>query len=344
MALWDFFKNRNNETIPQIQGVYQDVPTQTPEWNNTMAQRMASGNVQDNDSLKLIDRIRNGVNLFDKYENPTNEANTVTTDENGDTVLNSTVGNPVLTRKGFLNDVSRGFKENLNNGFKLENWQNGENKGFGTRLGEALGTAGRVLNSPLGRGLLTAGIVRATGGDGLDAITYGGQAAALNQQNVMNDRMYRKALQDYGYDTSNMGGYIDKDTFNSIANTGVKMQNSMYQNALRKLQIEKQQILNSNLPELQKAKLIQENAKAQYAVQMQEAKINAYNNGMALGWANYGLRADKADRDAKQQDLENQATQELIDSMNGGGNSTPAKQNNNSGGKTKSGVKYKVVG
>ena len=91
---------------------------------------------------------------------------------------------------------------------------------------------------------------------------------------------------------------------------------------------------------MQKAKLIQENAKAQYAVQMQEAKINAYNNGMALGWANYGLRADKAQRDAQQQALENQATQDLIDAM-GGGNNPPA---SNGSGRTKSGVSYKVVG
>lgn len=346
MSLFDFIKGLGNGNSPQIDAVIQDAPIMNSKeypLPGTIAEQPKGNGLFNNISGKVKNGISN-LNLFDKYANPTNEGWGQATDENGDTVLNTAAGTPVIQNRGFLNDFSRGFNDNYNNRFNVNNWGNNtlENmpKNFATRAGEAFGTAGRVLNSPLGRGLLTAGIVKATGGDGLEALAYGAESGVLNQQNRMNDQLYRNALKDYGYDTSNIGGYIDKDTFNSIANTGVKMQNSYYQNELKKLQIQKQQILNSNLPEMQKAKLIQENAKAEYAIQMQQAKINAYNNGTALGWANYGLKVDKAQRDAEQQDLENRITEKIMESLSGGNKPSA----NNGGGKTKSGVNYKVVG
>lgn len=140
---------------------------------------------------------------------------------------------------GFFNNFGAGFKENFStpisaNNFGQNTLADGSPKGFGYRAGEALGTLGRVLESPLGRGLLTAGIVGATGGSGLEALAYGGQAGLINQTSRMNDQMYRNTLKnDYGYSDEDLGqirGYINKDTFNNIVNSNYKSNMNTYRN------------------------------------------------------------------------------------------------------------------
>lgn len=100
---------------------------------------------------------------------------------------------------GALPNFINGYKENTNNGFNLENWTNnlgldGRKKGLAYRVGEGLGTAARFLDSPFGRGLLTAGIVSGTGGSGLEALVYGGNSGVLNQNLRTNDKLYRNEL------------------------------------------------------------------------------------------------------------------------------------------------------
>lgn len=113
---------------------------------------------------------------------------------------------------GLLRDFSSGLNDNLNNRFNVDNLEP-SNKGLATRIGEGIGTGLRVLNSPVGRGLLTAGIVGASGGNGLQALAYGATAGVKNQNLVTQDKMYRKALEDNGIDTSNISGYIDGDMY-----------------------------------------------------------------------------------------------------------------------------------
>ena len=100
---------------------------------------------------------------------------------------------------GILRDITGGYQENRFTPASLENLgQNtladGRQKGFAYKLGEGLGSVARLANSPLGRGLITGGIVAATGGNPLQALVYGGGATALNQQNVMKDRAYRNDI------------------------------------------------------------------------------------------------------------------------------------------------------
>lgn len=114
---------------------------------------------------------------------------------------------------GLLRDFSNGLNDNLHNSFNINNLENDNNKGFANRIGEATGTGLRFLNSPAGRGLLTAGIVGSTGGNGLQALTYGTTAGVTNQKLKTQDQLYRKALQDEGIDTSDINGYIDGDTY-----------------------------------------------------------------------------------------------------------------------------------
>lgn len=292
--------------------------------------------------LSLADR------LFGVQATPTDNIDTNT--------MNVTVSSSPRVG-GLLNDIASGAKENFNTGFAAPNLYDnettdGRRKGFAYRLGEGLGTAGRFLESPLGRGLITAGIVGATGGGGLQALAYGGQTGVLNQNLRNADNLYRQQLKDnYGFTDEQLNqrkGYIDANTFNNLTksqisamNLAIRQQTSQSMNRLRELQIEKQRIINSTLPEIQKAKLLQENAKAAHAEEMQLARINYYNNAIAnpLGWANLGLRTDKFNYDKQKDAQEAENEQAIIDSL-GGGSTPPAMPK---GGTTKSGNKWKEV-
>jgi hypothetical protein len=249
-----------------------------------------------------------------------------------------TTGRTSNTRPGLLQDIASGYNENRSTPISLENFgQNtladGRNKGFAYRLGEGLGSLARIGESPLGRGLITAGLVGATGGSGLEALAYGGQAGVLNQQNRSADQMYRNQLKDnYGYsedDLNKVHGYINKDTFNNLTksqnsamNIAIKQQTTDSMNRLRELQTENLRIKNSYLPEKEKAELLKKNAEARYAEEYQLARIKALENSYInpLGWATYGLKADEFKEKQKQNQAkidEQQAETELLKSLGG---------------------------
>ena len=136
--------------------------------------------------LSLADR------LFGVSATPTDMIDT-----SGETMNATISSNPRVG--GIFPDIAAGARENFATGFAAPNLfddktSDGRNKGFAYRLGEGLGTMGRFLESPLGRGLITAGIVGATGGSGLEALAYGGQAGSLNQRLRQQDRMFRNEM------------------------------------------------------------------------------------------------------------------------------------------------------
>ena len=63
---------------------------------------------------------------------------------------------------GILSDLAAGYKENYTQGFNPANLEP-QNKSFATRTGEVLGTLGRFVDSPLGRGLIAYGLNNALG-------------------------------------------------------------------------------------------------------------------------------------------------------------------------------------
>ena len=242
-------------------------------------------------------------------------------------------------RPGLLNDLASGYRENYVTGFAAPNLgqqqtADGRQKGFGYRLGEGLGSVGRFIDSPLGRGLIAAGLNSALGYD--NSLQEGLTAAVGRQNTQTTDRLYRQQLmRDYGYtpeDLQDVRGNIDSKTFNDLTksqnsamNVAIRQQTAQSMNKLRELQAEKQRIINSNLPDMQKAKLLQENAKAAHAEEMQLAKINYYNNAIAnpLGWANFGLKQEESDRKNK----ETQAKIDALESISGGGTESQHKTN-----------------
>lgn len=117
----------------------------------------------------------------------------VTVDENGLVRTGAT-----NARQGgipsFINDFKTGLNDNLNNSFSPANMYPDENKGFAQRLGEGLGTFGRILDKPRVRGLAVAGAIGAMGGSGGEALTYGLGTTANNQALRGADRLYRNSI------------------------------------------------------------------------------------------------------------------------------------------------------
>ena len=162
---------------------------------------------------------------------------------------------------GLLNDIRSGAKENFATGFAAPNWEqtvtpDGRKKGLGYRFGEGLGSFARFAESPLGRGLLMAGIVGASGGSGLEALGYGTGAGLLNQQSRMKDKMYRNELEKMGFDTTGITGYVGDDTFNKIYQSKQLQDNAEYRNALLKGQrLEQDALIAQKQAELQHKKV-----------------------------------------------------------------------------------------
>lgn len=134
---------------------------------------------------------------------------------------------------GLLNDIRSGAKENFATGFAAPNWEqtitpDGRKKGMGYRFGEGLGSFARFAESPLGRGLIMAGIVGASGGSGLEALGYGAGAGLGNQQARMKDTMYRNSLSQLGIDTNNIKGYVGDDAYKNMIDARIAQENAAY--------------------------------------------------------------------------------------------------------------------
>lgn len=134
-------------------------------------------------------------------------------------------------RPGLLNDIASGYRENYATGFAAPNLgQNqttdGRNKGFAYRLGEGLGSVGRFIDSPLGRGVIAAGLNSALG---YDNSLQEGLTAAVGRQNAQTqDSLYRSQLKQMGYtdaDLNSIRGNVTADMYKNLSNNLYKFRN-----------------------------------------------------------------------------------------------------------------------
>ena len=243
MALWDLLVNVGNNVKQGVGGLYDKIrPTQAVI---TPIQQAENGGVDLQRSLELALAQPKSLkeNLLGRTVTIDSEAVNPDTNE-------LEVSRVSKFQPGLFNDISAGAKENFATGFAAPNWEenktaDGRQKGLGYRIGEGLGTFGRFAESPLGRGLLMAGIVGASGGSGLEALAYGGGAGMLNQQNRMKDTMYRRELEKYGIDTSGIRGYIGDDTFNKYLQSKQLQDNAEYRNLMLATQQRNQELANT---------------------------------------------------------------------------------------------------
>lgn len=319
-----------DELYKANEGIFNIYPTNQNK-NVSKDMYLADPTAKNPDANTFINRMKNRIQtaptrfqealLGKPVEVLQPEGNVI--DENGNIILQTGVG-AAPRQGGIIKDFMTGARENYNQGFDTGNW--GEKKNWTTRIGEGLGTLARWADTSLGRGLIAGGLIGALGGNPTEMTAYGLSAGVGRQQKRMQDQLYRNQLEEQGIDTSNISGMVDKDTFNSIGNmqnralnTALKQQATESMNRLRELKIKAQEIINSTLPEMEKAKLLKANAEAQHAEDLIMAKIKAYENSAMLGLLNYGLRVNadtraeaKEQRQAEKEAKEQQALDELL--------------------------------
>lgn len=130
---------------------------------------------------------------------------------------------------GILNDLGRGMQQNYNNNLLQNLGKPLQNSNLATTLGQGLGSVLRFADSPLGRGLMTAGAVKALGGTGEQALAYGLGSGVTRQDLQAQDTLYRNQLQQMGIDTSKIRGNVGKDTFKTISDNYNKQQRLIVQ-------------------------------------------------------------------------------------------------------------------
>lgn len=299
--LWNYLKNNKQDKFAQYAANMQPLaPVQEPLQAIHINEDGSAVPVAVQDErptrLTLADRLLGQqVNAQDSISLPPS------VDSEGNTTIQSTINNNPR-RGGILRDIVGGFRENANTGFDFNNigqntLDDGRQKGFAYRLGEGLGTVGRIAASPLGRGLITAGLVGATGGNGLEALAYGGQAGIINQQNKMKNALYRRELENNGIDTSNINAYIGDDAFSSMLRAKTLQDNAEY----RKMYFENQ-------------KQAQEEARQDRALQ-RELTRRGQDLSYSTSMANIGLQREKMNRALEGAGLSNADRKTLNENM-----------------------------
>lgn len=126
---------------------------------------------------------------------------------------------------GILSDFFSGYRENYDNAFDPSNWQP-QNKNFATRAGELLGSVGRFVDSPLGRGLIAAGLNKAMGYD--NSLQEGLTAYVGRQDNQTTDKLYRNQLKKLGFSDEELGnikGNVTENMFKNLVGNMYKFRN-----------------------------------------------------------------------------------------------------------------------
>lgn len=121
-------------------------------------------------------------------------------------------------KRSWLGDFASGYNDNYRN--RWGNTDLPQEKNWATRIGEGLGTVGRFIDSPLGRGLIAGGLNSMLGyknslQEGLNAFT--------GRQNAQTaDRVYRKQLGQMGYteeDLNNITGDITPSIYKGLTDS-----------------------------------------------------------------------------------------------------------------------------
>lgn len=211
---------------------------------------------------------------------------------------------------GLLPDIAAGYRENSSRPMEFSNLQanitpDGREKGGAYRFGEFAGTAARLLDNPLVRGGIAYGLSKSMGDR--RPLVEGLTAAVGTQQNRMKDQLYRNALEQQGVDTSNIRGFVGDDTFKNYSlsnyrnrNLDVKMHLGTLNDNTKRAQLINTMLNYGELDPVQAMELMNEyglnvgQLDTSNQTKLLPYRQYAYKNGWNLGWANYGIKADKA--------------------------------------------------
>lgn len=354
------FFNRNN-----ADEYFQNMPPLQALQLNADGSAQVVNNVPDMQPVRLKNRIANA--LLGIQSTPTdgvlnlNTGDIVTQDaETGEDVTFNPSTNITASANprvgGLLNDLAGGFNENYNNRFSTNNWGNndidfGRQKGLGYRIGEGLGTIGRFIDSPLGRGVLAYGLNSALGYN--KSLQEGLQAAVGRQNAQTADRVYRQQLRQMGYtddDLANINGNITPEIYKGLTDSfrlgNQRMtygQLAMFDDSVAEQVKQNPELANQFIPmtfardiygkkrELAEEKIVNDKTK----LEQNNRRLNILQQKVNQGAATAAEMSEYRQLKMKQLKLENKLYEKELGN-GGSGGTRPV-------GQTKSGVKFKVV-
>lgn len=120
--------------------------------------------------------------------------------------------------RSWLKDFASGYNDNYQN--RWGNTDLPKEKNWATRIGEGLGTVGRFIDSPLGRGIMAGTLNNMLGYD--NSFKEGLQAYVGRKNAQTADKVYRKQLGQMGYsdqDLSNITGDITPSIYKGLTDS-----------------------------------------------------------------------------------------------------------------------------
>lgn len=158
-----------------------------------------------------------------------------------------------------ISDLSKGYEENRNTAFSPSNLE-AANKSKMTRIGEAAGTLGRMVQKPGVQALIAGGLSTALTGNPLYGI---GMATKYGGQRAMNN-IYQKALEEQGVN-------IDPGMFGSLSSSDMNALMSPRYKAIE------QQVANEKLQELiRHNQEMEDHYRTMDAIRQQDANTKEY--------------------------------------------------------------------
>ena len=224
------------------------------------------------------------------------------------------VGTATTPRQGgFFNDLAQGYKENTSQGFDVQNWLPQE-KSFGTRLGEGLGSIARFADSPLGRGLIAYGLSKSVGDD--NPLKQGIIAGVGRQGNITRDKAYRQNLAQMGYTPEEINaipGNVSDDIYSNLIRAKQLQDNAEYRNMMLQNQQAQNELMNQYRQEqlnYQRMQDIQDRAMKEREFNYR-ASQDAFDNYIAS--ENLKAKQNKVDTKEEAKRKQSQSTLNMID-------------------------------
>lgn len=337
----------------------------------------------DDDTIKR--NILNGLNMSNKTISDWQDAHNIRKPQGWEEVaqaregqfnspLQNALQGSVEDRPTKWDNFLNGYRDNYDNAFRPSNLKKDSSKGWAYRLGEGLGTAGRFIDSPLGRGLLAAGLNSALGYD--NSLQEGVTAFLGRQNNVTADKLYRRQLKDYGYtdeDLAQIRGNITTDMYKNLATNLYRNkkltqdQAAKQMNLVRQMQLARQldndtagalmaQIMqntdlegmdinfqDSNQTRNTESQIDYRNKRIEQInrqLDQNDQKIAILQQRVANGVASEGQKAELRALTIQQKQLENQLLSDYLGNNGGGGNPRPVGQSTNNTTPKTSGLKF----
>jgi hypothetical protein len=320
----------------------------------TLKERLMGQQMPSTDEVDIDTEALKGIDTSNPYflENYGAEAPTV-----------NITASSTPRKGGILPDIASGYRENYATGFAAPNLgenqlDDGRNKGFAYRLGEGLGSIGRFIDSPLGRGLIAAGLNKALG---YDNSLQEGLTAAVGRQNAQTaDKVYRQQLSQMGYkdeDLASIRGNITPEIYKGLTDS-FKLGNNrmtygqlaMFDEGVAEQIRQNPELANQFIPmtfakdiygkkrELADEKIANDKTK----IAQNDRRLNILQQRVNQGAATARELSEYRALKMEQMQLENALYEKELGRTggNGGGTTGGAVR---PVGQTKSGVKYKVV-